>query len=128
MTKKLLIKSPRQVFLHHPQDSFLIPQGELELFHYMIDNIGDEVMVIRRDGRIVFANRAAAKMIGYPVKTLLAKSVTDLFREKITNAQWQKMYWARLKKGRTPVSYIVDPGGQGRARSYRRRHGGVYAL
>lgn len=102
--------SPRQSdpFLSHPQDSFLIPQGELELFHYMIDNIGDEVMVIRRDGRIVFANRAAAKLLGYPVKTLLTKRVTDLSREKLTTAQWQKMYWARLKKGRTPVSYIVD--------------------
>lgn len=114
MTKRSSSSShPAKSFLHHPQGSFLIPQGELELFHYMIDNIGDEVMVIRRDGRIVFANRAAAKMLGYPVKTLLAKSVTDLFREKITIAQWRKMYWARLKKGRTPVSYIVDRVGKG---------------
>src|SRR3990167_5229169 len=108
MPPKTSSANPSEPFLQHPKDSFLIPQGELELFHYIIDNIGDEVMVIRRDGRIVFANRAAVKMLGYPVKTLLAKSVTDLFREKITNAQWQKVYWARLKKGRTPVSYIVD--------------------
>ena len=100
-------------FLHHPQDSFLIPQGELELFRYMIDNIGDEVMVIRRDGRIVFANQAAAKLLGDPVKVLLTKSVTDLFRRKLTIVQWQKMYWARLKKGRAPLSYIVDRVGQG---------------
>ncbi len=108
MPPKASFKNPPKSFLHRPQDSFLIPQGELELFHYMIDNIGDEVMVIRRDGRIVFANQAAVKMLGYPVKTLLTRSVTDLFREKITIAQWQKMYWARLKKGRTPISYIVD--------------------
>lgn len=99
--------------MQRPQDSFLVPQGELELFHYMIDSIGDEVMVIRRDGRIVFANRAAARMLGYPVKILLAKSVTDLFREKITVAQWQRIYWARLEKGRTPLSYIVDRVGKG---------------
>lgn len=83
------------------------------MFHYMIDNIGDEVMVIRRDGRIVFANRAAAKLLGYPVKVLLTKSVTDLFRQKLTIAQWQKMYWARLKKGRAPISYIIDRAGKG---------------
>src|SRR3989344_8216223 len=100
-------------FLHHPQDSFLIPQGELELFRYMIDNIGDEVMVIRRDGRIVFANGAAAKLLGYPVKVLLTKSVTDLFRQKLTIVQWRKIYWTRLKKGRAPISYIVERVGKG---------------
>lgn len=102
-----------KTFLRRPQDSFLIPQGELELFHYMIDNIGDEVTVIRRDGRIVFANRAAVKKLGYPAEVLLSKSVTDLFRKKITVAQWQKTYWARLKKGRAPISYIIDRAGKG---------------
>jgi len=79
----------------------------------MIDNIGDEVMVIHRDGRIVFANRAATKKLGYPIEVLLRKSVTELFRQKITVSQWQKTYWSRLKKGKVPVSYIVDRVGKG---------------
>lgn len=104
---------PAKSFLQHPKDSFLVPQGELELFHYMIDNIGDEVMVIRRDGRIVFANQAAVRKLGYPAKVLLTKLVTDLFPQKITVAKWQEMYWTRLKKGRSPLSYIVDRLGKG---------------
>ena len=83
------------------------------MFHYMIDNIDDEVMVIRRDGRIVFANQAAVRELGYSCDVLLNKSVTDLFRPKITPAQWQKTYWARLKKGRAPMSYIIDHVGKG---------------
>src|SRR3989338_2536438 len=113
MPPKTSSANPSEPFLQHPKDSFLIPQGELELFHYMIDNIGDEVMVIRRDGRIVFANQAAARLLGYPVKVLLTKLVTDLFRRKLTIARWQKMYWTRLKKGRAPISYIVDRVGRG---------------
>lgn len=113
MPSKMSSINPFRSFLRHPQDSSLIPQGELELFHDMIDHIGDEVMVIRRDGRIVFANRAAVKKLGYPAEVLLTKSVTDLFRRKITVAQWQKRYWARLKKGRAPISYIIDRAGKG---------------
>src|SRR3990167_3067606 len=113
MPPKIPSIHPSKSFLQHPQDSFLVPQGELEMFRYMIDNIGDEVMVIRRDGRIVFANWAAAKLLGYPVKVLLTKSVTDLFRQKLTIVQWRKIYWTRLKKGRAPISYIVERVGKG---------------
>ncbi len=83
------------------------------MFHYMIDNIGDEVMVIRRDGRIVFANQAAVKKLGYPAAVLLNKPVMELFRQKISLSQWQKMYWSRLKKGKAPISYIIDRIGNG---------------
>ena len=94
----------------------------------MIDNIGDEVMVIRRDGRIVFANRAAAKMLGYPVKTLLAKSVTDLFRGEDHKRPMAEDVLGTPEKGEDARLLYCRSGGQGRARSYRRRHGGVYAL
>ena len=40
--------SSSQTFQATPKTSFLIPQGELELFHYMMDHIGDEVLVVRR--------------------------------------------------------------------------------
>ncbi len=106
--------SSSQTFQATPKTSFLIPQGELELFHYMMDHIGDEVLVVRRDGRIVFANQATVKKLGYPRKVLLDnKLIMDLFRERITLPQWQKIYWDRVKRKGAPVSFIVECVGKG---------------
>ncbi|OGX38051.1 MAG: hypothetical protein A3G91_04350 [Omnitrophica WOR_2 bacterium RIFCSPLOWO2_12_FULL_50_9] len=106
-------RSSAEPFLQDRKPSFLIPQGELELFHDMMDHIGDEVMVIRRDGRIVFANQAALKKLGYSSRNLLRKYITDLFREKISVRQWQKIYFEEIKKTQGPISYVIDRVGRG---------------
>lgn len=53
-------------------------EEDLERFRYLVENVGQEVWVVRLDGRIAFANAAAAKSLGYSVDELLTKSVTDL--------------------------------------------------
>lgn len=79
----------------------------------MMDHIGDEVLVVRRDGQIVFANQAAVRKLGYPRKILLNKPIMDLFREKINLSQWQRLYWDRVKKKGAPVSFVIDGAGKG---------------
>jgi PAS domain S-box-containing protein len=128
-------RSAGDLFLQDQKSSFLIPQGELELFHYMMDHIGDEVMVICSDGRVVFANQGALKKLGYSSQSLLGKYITDLFREKISIRQWQKMYFENIKKTKGSASYIVDRVGRGGKAStvdvtvvYMQYKGGEYVL
>lgn len=83
-------------------------QDEADFFYRMADCIGDEVMVIRRDGRIVFANDAAVRALGYAKEDLANRHVTDFFRWGRSLRQWQKTYFAELKKRKRPISYIVE--------------------
>jgi two-component system sporulation sensor kinase A len=100
--------SRSKAFLRVEEKSFLIPMGELELFHYMIDQIGDQVMVIHKGGRIVFANQAAIRKYGYSSGELIGKSIVELLHEKMTAEGWRKRYFNEVKKKRKPVSYVID--------------------
>lgn len=82
--------------------------GELELFHYMIDQIGDEVLVIHKDGHIAFANQAAIRKYGYAREELVGKSITGLLHERMTAQAWRKRYFNEVKRKRKPVSYVID--------------------
>ncbi len=93
--------------------------GELELFHYMIDQIGDEVLVIHKDGHIAFANQAAIRKYGYSNGELIGKPIVELLREKMTAPDWRKRYFNEVKRKRTPVSYVIDRVG---------RNGKVYTV
>ena len=74
----------------------------------MVDQIGDEVLVSDEQARIVFVNDATVKGLGYAKKNILYRPVTDFFQEKITLRQWQRMYFARIKKEKKPISYVVN--------------------
>src|SRR3989338_5154437 len=83
------------------------PHHSSDLFSYIIDHIGDEILIIRNDGRIVFANKAVIQNLGYPKKDLLNSSITDLYAEKIEIQKWQKTNFHRVKTAKKPVSYVV---------------------
>ena len=73
----------------------------------MIDTIGDELMVIRSDGRIAYVNQAAVRGLGYPRKVLLQRKVTDFFRDKVNLKKWKATHFEELKKGKKPVSFEI---------------------
>jgi len=96
------------------QDSFLIPQGELDLFHYMVNHIGDEVIVLDKNARIVFVNDAAVRGMGYSIKRILHRPIIDFLLKKISVKEWQRRWFTDVKKKQKPISYVIDRVGKGR--------------
>ncbi len=83
------------------------PKGELDFFHHVVDQIGDEVMVSDSQARIVFVNEATVAGLGYTKKNILYRPVMDFFQERMSLRRWQKTYFEDIKRKKKPVSYIV---------------------
>ncbi|MCK4881800.1 MAG: PAS domain-containing protein, partial [Candidatus Omnitrophica bacterium] len=66
-----------------------VPKGELDFFRYMVDQIGDEVLVSDESACIVFVNDATVKGLGYAKKNILGRPITDFFQEKMSVRHWQ---------------------------------------
>ncbi|MDP8213541.1 MAG: PAS domain S-box protein [Candidatus Zapsychrus exili] len=81
---------------------------ELELCNTILDRIGDEVMVINKDGKIVHINNAAAKGLGYLKEKIIGKSVVKFLKNKISEKKWKETAFIEIKKKKKPVSYIVE--------------------
>ena len=79
-----------------------------DLFRLIVDQIGDEVLVIDPNGNIVYANEAAVKGLGYPKTQLLNKSVVHFSKKKISAHQWKQSRFAQLRKYKKPSSYVLD--------------------
>ncbi len=107
---KKIKSSSQKLFSQKNSEKLLayFPVEELDVFHNMVNQIGDEVMVIRKDGRIVFVNEATVRGLGYSKKTILQRSITEFFKEKMSLSQWQKTHLEELKKKKKPASYIID--------------------
>ena len=80
----------------------------MDFFRYMVDQIGDEVMVSDKRARIVFVNEATLKGLGYAKKKILYRPVTDFFQKKITVRQWQQTYFAEIKRKEKPITYVIN--------------------
>ncbi|MCK5259858.1 MAG: PAS domain S-box protein [Candidatus Omnitrophica bacterium] len=100
--------SSKKLFVQSQKVGLPVPKGELNFFRYMVDQIGDEVLVSDDRARIVFVNDATAKGLGYAKKNILGRPVTDFFKEKITVRQWRRMYFEEIKRKKKPASYIVN--------------------
>lgn len=100
--------SSKDIFAQNCKKAVSISQGELDLFHYMVDHIGDEAMLLDKEARIVFVNEAAVRGLGYARENILYRSETEFLKEKISIRQWQKMYFLETKKKRRPISYIIN--------------------
>jgi diguanylate cyclase (GGDEF)-like protein/PAS domain S-box-containing protein len=55
-----------------------LPQDVLLFFHQILDQARDIILVVQSDGKILYANRAAALAYEYSVEELLTLTVTDL--------------------------------------------------
>ena len=88
--------------------SFLAPRGKLELYNYMVNNIGDELMLLTSSGAIVYANETAAQGLGYSRRRLFNKSITGFFKNKISPREWRRMYFQELKKRKKPIRFRIE--------------------
>lgn len=93
--------------LDNPVSPFL-SQLDFPLFHKIIDNIGDELMLIDKEGRIIFVNSATVKGLGLPREELLGKMVTDFFKKKTSPQRWQQTHYKDLKTSQQPISYQIE--------------------
>lgn len=78
-----------------------------EFFIHFIDQIKDEVFLIREDGQIVFANKAASKGLHISHKKLLTLNVFDLFEKDKKVSGWRKNKFRTIKRSKEPVHYDV---------------------
>ncbi len=74
----------------------------------MVNQIGDQVVLIRKNGRIAFLNKAAARGYGYPVSKIKNQLITKFIKENLNVAQWQKKYFSKVKKSKNPLSFTVQ--------------------
>jgi len=86
----------------------LIPENELDLFHYMADHIGEEVIIADKEARIVFVNKAAARGLGYTKKDILSRRLTNFFSGKVSVKQWHSIYFLPVQKKKKPVSFTIN--------------------
>lgn len=80
---------------------------DTNIYHYMLDHIGDEVSLVAEDGRIVYANEAAADALGYSFQYIRTKDVTHFLRPKISLNEWKRTYLQELKSSKVPLTYQV---------------------
>jgi len=86
----------------------LLPHDELKLFNYMVDNIGDELMLINKDGSIAYVNESAVRGLGFSRRVLLSKNITEFFKQKISSEEWTRTSFLPLKKSRRPVTSELE--------------------
>jgi len=97
------------------QSSHFFSDDLRQLLNQMVDKISDELVLIRRDGKICYVNEVMAKGLGYSKKILLAKNILDFYKAKMTLAQWRAVYFNPLKRKKQPRTYEiqrVNKGGQ----------------
>ncbi|MCX5660775.1 MAG: PAS domain S-box protein [Planctomycetota bacterium] len=74
-------------------------ERQLRLTQFAVDRTNDEVFWIAADGRIIYANDAAAAATGYPSAELVAMHVWDLL-DGVHRDGWPR-FWAGLQEKRT---------------------------
>ncbi len=81
---------------------------EPQFLNKIVDTIGDEVMLIDSQGRIVYVNDTTVKAIGFPRPILLKKKIYQLFKQKMTFHQWKQQHFGWLKESRRALSVQVE--------------------
>ena len=111
-TIKNLPKSPR-VGVGKASNSILflpirMPLKSSGLLHNIINQIGDELVIINSSGRIVYVNDAVVQGLGYSSKEILKHNITDFFKTKMTVQEWKRSQFTLLKRLKKPVSYQLE--------------------
>jgi len=65
-------------------------------------------MISDSRARIIFVNKATVRGLGYPLKDILYRPVTDFFQEKIGFSKWKKTYFDEIRKKKKPAVYIIN--------------------
>ncbi len=76
--------------------------------------IGDELLVIDEEGRILYANDAALDGLGCSLSALIGTSITRFFKKQMSLPLWKKTHLAALRKSRKALSYQIERKGKNR--------------
>ena len=76
-----------------------------QFFIQFINQIKDEVFLIKDKGEIAFVNKAAAKGLGCSAKKLLDQNIFDIFESNKHTQQWRKSKFSQIKKAKHPIHY-----------------------
>lgn len=77
---------------------------DLALVRHALDQIDDGAYVADEQGRIVFANMGAARMLGHPLTDLLDLGVTDIDGNLTTAAGWESTLRTLRRRPRIKVA------------------------
>jgi len=91
--------SNESVFLEH--------HDNINLFQLLVEQIGDEVLVVKSNGHIVFVNDAAVKGLGFSRKNIINKPITEFIHEKMSVKKWKQIRFNMLKRLKKPYSFIT---------------------
>ena len=105
---KMKKRSPLKKSRPRSKLPLLIPENEFDLFHTMVDHIGEEVIVTDKEARIVFVNKAAVRGLGTTKKDILSHRLTDFLEDKVSVKQWRSTYFSPVQKKKKPVSYTIN--------------------
>lgn len=92
---------------HISKKNHFTPQQEFELFHTILSNIAEQLLLIKKDGTIVLVNDEVCRAWGYSKEYLLGKKITQFYKNEISLEDWHKFYFSKLKKTRKPVHCLV---------------------
>ncbi len=75
----------------------------------ILNHIGDELMLIDKDGRIVYANLSTRKGLGYRKGELIGKPITAFLSPPLSIREWKRRYFSRLKaKAGQPFHWVLE--------------------
>lgn len=83
-------------------------RAEFDFFIKMVNQIGDELMLIDGEGCIVFVNDATVRGLGYRREDLLNQPVMKFFKNKMSLSQWKRKHFSLLKRDPRPNSFQVE--------------------
>jgi len=78
------------------------------LIHYLLNHIGDELMLIDREARIVFVNDDTVNGLGIPREKLFQKRVVDFMGGHLSIRGWQNKFFYPIKKSRQTQNYRLE--------------------
>lgn len=79
-----------------------------QFFRCLLDQSGDEIMILNAKGTIVYANARTVKALGYSRKHILGRPITKFFKEKMSLKDWRENVFAKIKESRDPVRLAVE--------------------
>jgi PAS domain S-box-containing protein len=95
---------PERIF----SDAVMSPADELRLLHQMMNNCQEEILILKKDSQIVFANALAAERLGYSASYLRRKKLIDFWEHKISQKYWREHYLSQVKKNRPPATFLMN--------------------
>ncbi len=89
---------------------------DLVKFKMAVDNVSDHIVITDKEGMVLYGNKAAEKITGYPIREALGKKAGTLWKLPMPEAVYKKMWDTIKEKKKVFISEIQN----------KRKNGEVY--